>query len=436
LTPGPRGGSVPADVTHLTLLLAQIVVVLVATRCVGLVVCRMGQPRVMGEMLAGILLGPSLLGWFAPSVSASLFPADSLIHLGSLSRIGLVLFMFLVGSELNTGELRRHGRTAVITSNAGIAVPFLLGAGLAALLHPALAPDGVPLLHFTLFVGTAMSVTAFPVLARILAESNLMGSRVGTVAIACAALDDVIAWSLLAGVVLLVRGPQGGLPLPMSLLGLAVFVLFMLVVARPLLRRSRWVDPEGGELSRDRLAVLIILAFASAWITEFLGLHAVFGAFLMGCVLPRDRRLARGLEEGLAGAVALLLPLFFAETGLRTSVRLLDGISMWLLCLLIVLTAVTGKFGGVALAARMTGMPWREASALGVLMNTRGLMELVILHVGLDLRVISPQLFAMMVIMTLVTTFMTSPIIGRLLPGRPGSVSIAPDIEPMPAARS
>jgi Kef-type K+ transport system membrane component KefB len=427
---------VPADVTHLTLLLAQIVVVLVATRCVGIVVRWMGQPSVMGEILAGILLGPSLLGWLAPSVSASLFPADSLIHLGSLSRIGLVLFMFLIGSELNTGELRRQGRVAAIAGTAGIAVPFLLGAGLSAFLHPSLAPAGVSLLYFALFVGTAMSVTAFPVLARILAESNLMGSRVGTVAIACAAVDDVIAWSLLAGVILLVRGPQGGLPLPISLLGLAVFVLFMLVVARPLLACPRWIDPERGQLSRDRLAILVILAFASALITERLGLHAVFGAFLAGCVLPRDSRLARGLEEGLAGAVVLLLPLFFAETGLRTSVRLLDGISMWLLCLLIVVTAVIGKFGGVALAARMTGMPWREASALGVLMNTRGLMELVILHVGLDLRVISPRLFAMMVIMTLVTTFMTSPILARLLPGRLRASSSSHAVEPARAAPS
>ena len=407
-----------AAVTHLPLLLAQIVVVLLVTRGVGFLFARVGQPRVVGEMTAGILLGPSLLGFIAPAVSETLFPAASLGHLNSLSQVGLILFMFLIGAELNVGELRRLGRVAVLTSNAGVAVPFLLGAALAVLLHPALSPGEVPRLHFALFIGTAMSVTAFPVLARILAERNLLGSRVGTVAIACAAVDDVFAWSLLAGVVVLVRGPQGALPIELTLGGSAVFVLFMILVVRPLLARLTWVDPDRGALGRDRLATLVLLAFGSAWVTERLGLHSVFGAFLLGCVLPRDRRLGRALEENLAGAVVLLLPLFFAETGLRTSVRLLDGVSLWIACLAIVLVAVAGKFGGATLAARLTGMPWREAAALGVLMNTRGLMELVILNVGLDVRVITPTLFAMMVIMALVTTFMTTPILAWLVPGR------------------
>jgi Kef-type K+ transport system membrane component KefB len=405
---------VRTGVTHLTVLLAQIVVILLTTRCMGLAVRTLRQPTVVGEMLAGILLGPSLLGWIAPSVPASLFPAESLIHLSSLSQIGLVLFMFLVGSELNIGELRRLGWAAVITSNAGVAAPFLLGAALSFLLYPDLSPEGVPLLHIAVFVGTAMSVTAFPVLARILVETNLLSTRVGTVAIACAAVDDVFAWSLLAGVVLLVRGPPDAGPIQLTLAGSGAFVLFMILVARPLLARLRWIDPERGVLARERLAILLVLAFASAWISERLGLHAVFGAFLMGCVLPRDRRLAQGLEEGLAGAIALLLPLFFAETGLRTSVRLLDSGTLWGLCILIVLVAVAGKLGGVMLAARGGGMPWSEAAALGVLMNTRGLMELVILRVGLDVGVITPTLFAMMVIMALVTTFMTTPILGWL----------------------
>jgi len=256
-----------------------------------------------------------------------------------------------------------------------------------------------------------MSVTAFPVLARILAESNLLGTRLGTVAIACAAVDDAAAWCLLAGVVLLVRAPQAGALLGWTLGGVLVFVLLMLVVARPLLRRLRWIERERTALTNDRLATLVLLAFASAWVTELLGLHSVFGAFLMGCILPRDRRLARALSESLEAAVILLLPLFFAQTGLRTSVRLLDNLRLWLVCLLIVLVAVAGKFGGAALASRLTGLPWREAAALGVLMNTRGLMELVILNVGLDVRVISPTLFSMMVIMALVTTFMTTPIL-------------------------
>ena len=404
--------------THLPLLLAQIVVVLLVTRAAGGLFARLRQPRVVGEIVAGLLLGPSLLGLVAPGVSASLFPLDSLSYLNTLSQIGLVLFMFVIGAELDLGELRRTGRTAVLVSNAGIAVPFLLGAVLAVVLHRDLSPADVPAGQFALFVGTAMSVTAFPVLARILAESRLLGTRVGTVAIACAAVDDVAAWCLLAGVVLLVKAAPGGTPLVATLGGALVFVLLMLAVARPLLARIRWIGGERTALTRDRLATLVVLAFASAWITERLGLHAVFGAFLAGCVLPRDRRLTRALANGLDGAIILLLPLFFAQTGLRTSVRLLDRAALWIVCLVIILAAVAGKFGGAALASRLAGLPWREAVALGALMNTRGLMELVILNVGLDVGVITPTLFSMMVLMALATTCMTTPFLEWLDPER------------------
>src|SRR5256712_1095646 len=354
-----------AAVTHLSLLLAQIVVVLLLTRAVGSLFAGIRQPRVVGEMTAGILLGPSLLGFIAPTLSASLFPADSLAYLSSLSQIGLILFMFLIGVEMDMGELRRRGRTAVFASTAGVAVPFFLGATLAVFLHHDLSRDDVPLPHFALFFGTAMSVTAFPVLARILAESNLAGTRVGTVAIACAAVDDVFAWSLLAGVVLLVRGPHGTLPLGLTLGGSAVFMLLMIIVVRPLLARLTWIDGDRGALTRDRLATLLLMAFSSAWITERLGLHSVFGAFLMGCVLPRDRRLARGLEEGLGGAVILLLPLFFAETGLRTSVRLLNGVSMWLVCLGILFAAVAGKLRPPPPSPPLAPRASREAASPG-----------------------------------------------------------------------
>ena len=400
--------------TDLPLLLAQIVVVLLVTRAVAFLVTRVRQPAVVGEMAAGLLLGPSLLGLLAPSFSASLFPPASLVHLEFLSQIGLILFMFCIGAELDLGELRRRGRTAAIVSQTGIAVPFLLGAALALLLRPGLSPAGVSPGHFALFVGTAMSVTAFPVLARILAESNLLGTRIGTVAIACAAVDDVAAWCLLAGVVLLVRAPVGGVSLGWTFGGSVLFVVFMLAVVRPLLARLPWIGRDRTALSPERLATLLLLAFGSAWVTERLGLHSVFGAFLMGCVLPRDRRLARALADRLQGVVVLLLPLFFAQTGLRTSVRLLDRPWLWLVCVVIVAVAVIGKFGGAALAGRLTGLAWREAAALGVLMNTRGLMELVILNIGLDVGVITPTLFSMMVIMALVTTFMTTPILGWL----------------------
>jgi len=401
-------------VSHLPLLLAQIVVVLVVTRLTGLLLARLHQPRVVGEMAAGLLLGPSLLGFLAPGVSTSLFPPESLPYLSALSQIGLILFMFVIGSELDLGELRRRGRAAALVSGAGIAVPFLLGALLAVALHRRLSPPGVPVAHFALFVGTAMSVTAFPVLARILAESRLLGTRIGTLAIACAAIDDVAAWSLLAGVVVLVKAPRRAAPLTATVAGAVAFVAAMLMVARPLLARIAWIAREGAALTRDRLATLVTLALASAWVAERLGLHAVFGAFLAGCVLPRDRRLSRALADGLDPAVVLLLPLFFAETGLRTSVGGLGQGGLWPACLLIVLVAVAGKFGGAALASRAGGLPWREAAALGVLMNTRGLMELVILSVGFDVGVISPALFSMMVLMALVTTGMTTPILNWL----------------------
>ena len=415
---------------NLLLLLVQIGVVVIAARVVGLLFRRIRQPQVMGEMVAGLMLGPSLLGWVAPGVSAALFPPGSLGFLNALSQVGLLVFMFLVGLELNPNLLRGKGHTAVVTSHVSIVAPFVLGAALALYLYPRLSDRGVTFTGFALFMGAAMSITAFPVLARILTERDLLRTRVGTVTLACAAVDDVTAWCILAGVVVLVRSSAEGLPLWATVAGSIVFTAVMVFAVRRLLRGVETRFRRHGRVTQDALAVILLVALASAWTTEWLGIHALFGAFLAGAVMPKEPAFVHALTEKLEDVtVVLFLPLFFAFTGLRTRVGLVEGAEMWAFTGLIVLVAVAGKFGGSTLAARATGMRWREAGALGVLMNTRGLMELVILNIGLDIGVISPALFAMMVLMALVTTFMTSPLLELIYPAR---LIRAEEAEPKP----
>jgi len=402
----------------LTLML-QIAVILVTARLAGLLFRRMGQPQVMGEMVAGFLLGPSLLGWLSPDLSSRLFPPGSLASLGPLSQVGVLLFMFLVGLELDPRLLRNRGRAAVVTSHASIVVPFLLGSLLALYLYPQLSDRSVRFDEFALFMGAAMSVTAFPVLARILAERNLLRTRLGAMTIACAAVDDVTAWVILAGVVALARVDAGDQPLGFTLAGSAAYILFMVYGARPALRRLEAYYHSRGRLTQDMLALALVALTLSAYTTEWLGIHALFGAFVAGAIMPKDSGFVHELNEKLQDVtVVFLLPLFFAVTGLRTSIGLVSGAEMWIDCGLIVVVAVVGKFGGSALAARLTGLSWREAGALGALMNTRGLIQLVFLTVGLEIGIISPALFTMMVLMALVTTFMTSPLLEWIYPAR------------------
>lgn len=409
-------------VPDLPLLLAQIIVILVAARVTGALVRRVGQPQVVGEMLAGIALGPSLLGVQAPAFAASLFPPNSLGFLNALSQIGLLVFMFLVGLELDPKVIRERARAAIVISHASIVAPFVLGAILAIALYPTLAGEHVTFTGFALFMGAATSVTAFPVLARILRERHLVRTPVGTIAIACAAIDDVTAWCILAVVVVIVRATDGGasasgMPLWATLGGSAAYAAFMLTGGRRLLRRLETRYAQQGTVTQGMIATLVLAMFASAWITERLGIHALFGAFLVGAVSPKSEGFVRALLERFEDVmVVLLLPLFFAFTGLRTEVALIDGVNGWLVCALVIAVAVAGKVGGSAIAARATAMPWRDAAVLGVLLNTRGLMELVILNVGLDIGVISRELFAMMVLMALVTTLMTTPLVAWLLP--------------------
>ncbi len=399
-------------------LILQIGVIMVAARFAGWVFRKFHQPQVVGEMVAGILLGPSLLGWVAPGLSAQLFPASSLGFLNALSQIGLLIFMFLVGLELDLKKLRTLGRTAVITSNVSIIVPFVLGIFVALFLYPKFSDGSVPLTAFALFMGAAMSVTAFPVLARILTERKLLSTEVGIVAIACAAVDDVTAWCMLAGIIALMRSEGNSFSLLLTLGGLGLYLGIMIFIARPLLRRVEYSYLRGG-LSYDLIAVIVLLILASGWATEWLGVHALFGAFFAGVISPKNEKFARELSARFEPlTVVMLLPLFFALTGLRTNISLISDVTMWLYCGLIIFVAVAGKWGGSMISARLNGMPWRESAAIGILMNTRGLVELVILNIGLDMGFLPPAVFSMMVLMALATTFMATPLLQWVYPER------------------
>jgi len=400
-------------------LVLQISVILALCRIVGTIFRKIGQPRVVGEMFAGILLGPSLLGWMAPGISAYLFSASSLGFLNALSQIGVVVFMFLVGLGINPQELKEHGHAAVLTSHVSITAPFVLAAFLALYLYPRLSDDSVAFTSFALFMGAAMSITAFPVLARILAERDLLGSRLGTVAIACAAVDDVTGWCILAYIVVLIRTAHSSTSIWVTIGGIVAFALIMIYGVSHLLRHFETVYRERGHLSENLLALMLLLVLVSALCTEWLGIHLLFGSFLMGAIMPKEQRFVRYvLDRFETITVTLLLPLFFAFTGLRTDIGLVKGQEMWIYCGLIILVATVGKLGGSMVASWLSGMPVREAAGLGTLMNTRGLMELVILNIGLDIKVISPALFSMMVLMALFTTFMTTPVLAVVCPGR------------------
>jgi Kef-type K+ transport system membrane component KefB/nucleotide-binding universal stress UspA family protein len=402
--------------SSVTLLLLQIAAILVVSRLLGVVTRRLGQPLVIAEVTAGIVLGPSLLGWLWPEAMAAVFPSHSLEVLKMLSQVGLVLFMFLIGLELDPRLLRGRARASIAISHSSIAAPFALGALGAWLLYEDYAPEGVRFLPFLMFMGAAMSITAFPVLARILSERNLFATRVGTIAITCAAVDDVTAWCLLAFVVGVARSE--GVEHALWTTGLSLgYLAVMLLVVRPLLQRlgKRVRSREG--LTPNTIAFVLLLLLLSASATELIGIHALFGAFVMGAILPKDGGLSGAIADRIESvAVVLLLPLFFAYSGLRTEIGLVNSWTEWGVTAFVIALATVGKFGGSFLAARWTGLRWREASAIGILMNTRGLMELIVLNIGMDLGVISPTLFTMMVLMALVTTVATTPILKRVYP--------------------
>jgi Kef-type K+ transport system membrane component KefB len=403
--------------SHVLLALA---VVVVFGHLFGRLVSAVGQPPVIGETLSGILLGPSLLGRLFPEAEAFLFPDSVRPHLGVLAQLGVVLYMFVVGLEFDAASLRRRAAPFVFTSLASIAVPFALGTGLAFYIYRDFSPAGVRFLAFWLFMGVAMSITAFPVLARILTDRGLSKTELGTAALTCAAVDDVTAWCLLAVAVGVARAVVASALL--STLLTVGFIAVMFLIVAPI--TARLVDHrEVDRPSQEAIVWTLVGMLVSAVLAEIIGIHAIFGAFIFGAILPPDSPVAQHLALRRTPVVTMMfLPAFFALTGLRTEIGLLSGPRDWAICLLVILFATVGKFGGTIAAARIAGLPWRFSAQLAALMNTRGLMELVVLNVGLDLGVISPRLFTIMVMMALATTAMTAPLLD-LLRARPDAVS-------------
>ena len=403
--------------------LLALVAVVITGRLFGALFAKFKQPPVIGEVIAGIFLGPSILGRLSPETSAYVLPPSVAPYLGIIAQLGVILYMFMVGLELNASMLKKRAHATVAISHSSIIAPFILGSTLALLLYPRVATNDVPFTSFALFLGVAMSITAFPVLARILTDRKMSKTPLGTMALVCAATDDVTAWCLLALVVGFSKAKVGAAFWVVALT--AAYIAFMFFVARPLIAKlSKRVGE--GQVSQSLLAFIFVLMLLSSLATEYIGIHAIFGAFLLGVIIPHDSALAREFTNKLNDLVTvLLLPAFFAFTGMRTQIGLLSGWEAWALCGLIILVATVGKFGGTFTAARITGLGWKESAALGILMNTRGLVELVVLNIGLDLKVISPTLFAMMVLMAVVTTMATTPILEML---------VKPPEEPPPPA--
>lgn len=387
-------------------LLLQLIVILLAIQGCGMLARALGQQWVIGEILAGLVLGPSLLGALWPALTAQIFPSSSLPVLQTLGDVGLILYMFSLGARLDTHLMFGQSNKAVLTSLSGILFPFLLGGGLAFFLFPQLAGKNATQFTFVLMVGTSMAITAFPVLARLLTEKKIVGTRIGTLALTCAAVDDVMAWCLLALMVTIIKA-TGTLSIMIILGSTILFAVVMFLVVRPLLAHvERLIS------SQQTLIVLVmVLLFGSAYFTNAIGIHPIFGAFVMGLIVPRRATFITYIRNIDGVNATLFLPLFFVYSGLHTQIGLINTPFLWLICLSILLIACVGKVAGGSLPVRLMGETWRNALVLGILMNTRGLVELIILNIGLDLRILSPSLFAILVIMALVTTMMASPLL-------------------------
>ncbi|MBD3581937.1 cation:proton antiporter [Flavobacterium selenitireducens] len=398
------------NLTHpLAILLAQIVTIIFVARFFGWVSRKIGQPSVVGEIIAGVILGPSLVGMYWPEISAMLFPKESLGNLQFLSQIGLIFFMFVIGMELDLKVLRNKAHDAVVISHASIIFPFALGVGLAYFIYERFAPEGIDFLSFALFTGIAMSVTAFPVLARIVQERNIHKTRLGAIAITCAAADDITAWCILAAVIAIVKA--GSFVSALYIMAMAIiYVFLMLKVVRPFLKRVGDLNSTRESLSKPVVAIFLLTLIISSYVSEIIGIHALFGAFMAGVIMPESGKFRNIFIEKIEDvSVIVLLPLFFVFTGLRTEIGLLNDSSLWATCGWIIAVAVGGKFLGSTIAAKFVGQNWKDALSIGALMNTRGLMELVVLNIGYDLGVLTTEVFTMMVLMALITTFMTGP---------------------------
>lgn len=388
----------------LSILLLQMLSIIVVSRLFGYLLQRVNQPSVIGEIIAGIVLGPSLMGWVFPEASHFLFSPESVKSLQFISQIGLVFFMFTIGMELDFKLLKGRASDAVVVSHASIIVPFFLGMLLSYFIYTDFAPVGVKFLPFSLFMGIAMSITAFPVLARIIKERNLNGTPLGTLAITCAAADDVTAWCVLALVVAIAQA--GTISSAVITISLSfAFVMLMFFVVRPFLLRIRETKTE-----RHSIVIAFLVLLTSAYCTEIIGIHALFGAFIAGIIMPDMDGLKHQLNEKIEDvSLIVLMPVFFACTGLNTQIGLLNTSYMWIVFGFILLVAVLGKFVGSSVAAKWMGQSTKDSLSIGALMNTRGLMQLIVLNIGYSLGILTPEVFAMMILMALVTTLMTSP---------------------------
>lgn len=403
---------ITANLHHpLTILLFQIIAVLLMVRLFGFLFSYIGQPGVIGEIVAGIVLGPSVLGFFFPDAFHFLFPASSLTNLELLSQVGLILFMFVIGMELDFSVLKNKINETLVISHAGILVPFFLGILSSYWIYEEYASSHTPFLPFALFIGISMSITAFPVLARIIQERNMAKTQLGTLTIASAANDDVTAWCLLAIVIAISKA--GTFASALYSVGLAIaYIAVMFLLVRPFLKKVGEVYANKEAINKTFVAFILLILIISSCITEVIGIHALFGAFMAGVVMPSNIGFRKVMMEKVEDiSLVFFLPLFFAFTGLRTQIGLINSPELWGVCALLVTVAIAGKLGGCAIASRLVGESWKDSLTIGTLMNTRGLMELVALNIGYEMGILPPSIFVILVIMALITTFMTTPLL-------------------------
>lgn len=393
----------------LSLLLLQIIAILIVARLFATVFKYIGQPGVIGEIVAGIVLGPSVLGHFSPETFHFLFAPESLDGLNIISQLGLILFMFVIGMELDLKIIKTKASETLVISHASIIAPFFLGMLLAFHVYPEFGAGHADFLPFALFIGISVSITAFPVLARIIQERNLGKTNMGRLAIASAANNDITAWCMLAAIIAVAKA--GSVVSALYTIGFsALYILFMFAVVRPFLKKVGNVYNNPEILSKTFVAAIFLVLILSSYITEVLGVHALFGAFLAGVIMPANINFRRVFTEKVEDvAVVLLLPLFFVFTGLRTEIGLLNTPHLWAVCGIFILVSIVGKLAGAAFSARFVGESWKDSLSIGVLMNTRGLMELIVLNIGYEMGILPSSIFVIFVIMALFTTFMASP---------------------------
>jgi Kef-type K+ transport system membrane component KefB len=393
----------------ISLLLLQIIVILAISRIFGILFSKIGQPSVVGEIVAGIVLGPSVMGLFFPGYLTFLFPSDTLKNLQFLSQIGLTFFMFMIGMELDLHKIKNKAKDALVISHSSIVVPFFLGVVLSYFIYEKFAPANVSFLVFSLFMGIAMSITAFPVLARIVKERGLTKTPLGIMVISCAAADDVTAWCILAGVIAIAKAGNI-LSTLYTIIPAILYISAMFYLVRPWLKKIMAASGTQENLNKKIVTIVFLTLLTSAFVAEIIGIHLLFGAFLAGTIMPQGARVKELLTEKVEDiSVIVFLPIFFAVTGLRTQIGLLNEGHLWVTCASVIFVAVLGKFGGSAVSAKLVGQSWKDSLSIGALMNTRGLMELIVLNIGYDLGILSPEIFAIMVLMALATTFMTGP---------------------------